>query len=111
MLVIKVDVVDAKAAQAAFTRAPNIISLTVDAACVGVGGIADDPKFRGQHDFVALAFDGAAYQFFILVWAVDVRRVEEVDAMFERPVNGGDGLVVIAPAVKLRHPHAAEAEG
>ncbi len=111
MLVIEIDGLDAQAPQAGFAGLAHIVGLAVHAADARIVGIAHDAELCGQHDLVALAFDGAADEFFILVRAVDVGRVEKRDAKFERPVNGGDGFVVIASAVKLGHAHAAEAEG
>src|SRR5207247_11008743 len=43
--------------------------------------------------------------------AVDVGRIEEVDAELERAMDGGDGLGVIAAAVEVGHAHAAEPHG
>src|SRR6202167_2075007 len=66
-------------------------------------------KFCGEHNLVALAFDRAADKFFVFVRSINVRSIEKVDAEFESAANGGDGFVVIASAVKLRHAHAAQA--
>ena len=111
MLVVKVDGIDAQAAQAGIAGAADVVRFAADAAHRGVCGIADDPELGGQHDLIAFAFDRPAHQLFIDVWPVDVGGVEEVDAKFERAMNGGDGFIVIAWAVKLRHAHAAEAFG
>src|SRR6267378_5397744 len=111
MLVIKVDVFDAQPLQTSLAGSLHIVGLAVDAAGIGIAGIADNSKLCGQHDLVALALDRASNEFFILVGPVDVSGVEEVNAEFERSVNGRDRFGVIAAGVKLRHAHAAEAEG
>ena len=60
MLVVEVDGFDAEAAQAGFARLAYVVGLAADAARVGIFGIADDAELRGEDDFVAAAFDGAA---------------------------------------------------
>src|SRR5882762_5051846 len=42
---------------------------------------------------------------------IRVRRVQKRHAKVDRAVNSCSGLLVIAPAVKVRHAHTAEAEG
>ena len=111
VLVVKVDNIDAQAAQAGLTGATYVVRLAADGAHCGVCGIANDSELRGQHDLIAFALDRPAHQLFIYIWPVDVGGVEEVDAKFECAVNGGDGFIVITWTVKLRHAHAAEAEG
>jgi len=61
VLVVEIDDFNAQPLQAAFTSAPDVIRLTVHPADGGVGGIADDAEFRGQHNLITLAFDGAAH--------------------------------------------------
>src|SRR5208283_799405 len=110
MLIVEVDVVDAEAKQASFARTTNIVRLAIHAASVRICGIADDAELCGEHDLVALAFEGAANQFFILIRTVHVRRIEKVDTEIKGAVNSGDRFVIVAWAIKLRHAHAAEAE-
>ncbi len=111
MLVVKVDGINAQAAQAGLTGAADVVRFAADASRRGVCGVADDAELGGQHDLIAFAFDRPAHQLFIYVWPIYVGGVEKVDAKFERAMNGGDGFIVIAWAVKLRHAHAAEAFG
>src|SRR5204863_2295809 len=40
--------------------------------------------------------------------AIDIGRVEKRDAELDRPMDGGDGLGVIAVAVEIGHAHAAK---
>src|SRR5262245_61410710 len=42
--------------------------------------------------------------------AIAVRGIEEIDAMFERAVDGADALVVVLRPVAAGHAHAAEPE-
>ncbi len=94
-----------------FAGPANVVGLAVHAADAGIGGVADDAEFRGEHDLVTLAFDGAAYEFFIFVRAVDIGGVEEVDAEFERAVNRGEGFLLVESGVELGHAHASQALG
>src|SRR6266403_5008932 len=111
MLVIEVNVFDAQPLQTSFAGLLHVVGLAVDAAGIGIAGIADNPELCGQHDLVALALDRASDEFFVNVRPVNVSGVEEVNAEFERSVNGRDRFGVIASGVKLRHAHAAEAKG
>src|SRR5258708_6129551 len=110
VLVVEVDVLDAQPFQTSLAGSLHIVWLAVDAAGIGIAGIADNSELCGQHDLIALALDRASDEFFILVWPVNVGGVEEVNAEFERSVNGRDRFGVIASGVKLRHAHTAEAE-
>jgi hypothetical protein len=49
-------------------------------------------------------------QGFILAAAIQIGAVEEVESQIQRPVNGGNGFLILMHAVKFRHPHAVEAE-
>jgi hypothetical protein len=73
--------------------------------------VANDSEFGREHNLIALAFDRPADQLFIDIGTVHVGGIEEVDAEFERAMNGGDRFVVITWTVKLRHAHATEAFG
>ncbi|MCY1246514.1 hypothetical protein D9M72_597540 [compost metagenome] len=61
---------------------------------------------------IALADDGFADQFLIGMRAVHVGGVEQIDAQFQRPVQGCRGLAgVDAGRVEIGHAHAAQADG
>src|ERR1700676_3610627 len=111
VLVIEVDVHDAQPLQTVFAGLPHIVGLAADAADVGITGIADNSELCGQHELVALALDRASDELFVLVGPVNISGVEKGDAEFERAMNGRDRFGVVASGVKLRHAHAAEAEG
>src|SRR5205814_3729060 len=55
--------------------------------------------------------DRAAQDVLVGDGAVQVRGVQEGDPQVERPLNRGDRLGVVATAVKLRQPHASQAQG
>src|ERR1700678_814589 len=101
MLVVQVDRLHSQPPQAGFAGAADVIKLNTDAANIGIGRVADDAEFCGENNLVALAFDRFANEFFVFVRAVGVSRVEKVNAEFESSMNGGDGLVIVAPAVEL----------
>ena len=52
-----------------------------------------------------------ADQHLIVAHAVEIAGVEQGDAGIERGVDGGDALAAVGGAVKIRHAHAAEADG
>src|ERR1700686_1207865 len=101
MLVIEVNVLDAKPLQTSFAGLLHVVGLAADAAVTWVAGIADNPELCGQHDLVALALDRASDELFVLVRPVDVGGVEKIDAEFEGAMNGRDRFGVIAAGVKL----------
>src|SRR5258708_500837 len=111
MLIVQVNGLHTPPLQTSLTRAPDVIRLAVHTTNRGVRGIADDSKFRRQHNFVTLPLDGAPDQFFICVGPVYIGGIKKIQAEFGRAVNRGNRFVVVASAVKLRHAHAAKAEG
>src|ERR1700675_1237252 len=111
VLVVEVKVVDAETLQTCFAGLLHVVRLAVDAAGIGIAGIADNSELCGQHDLVPLALDRASDELFVLVRPVNISGVEKGDAEFERAMNGRDRFGVVASGVKLRHAHAAEAEG
>jgi hypothetical protein len=111
VLVVEVDVVGAEALQRVLARLLDVLGAPVGGAAARVGGIADDPELRGQHDLVAAIGDRAPDEALVCVRAVDVGGVEEVDAQLDGAMDHGDRLVVVARAVELGHAHAAQAEG
>src|ERR1700682_443139 len=111
MLVIEVNVLDAQPLQTSIAGLLHVVGLTADAAGIRIAGITDNPELCSQHDLVALALDRSPDELFVFVWSVDVGRIEKINAEFERAMNSRDRFGVIATGVKLRHAHAAEAEG
>src|SRR6185437_6566158 len=110
MLVVQVNGFNSQPLQAAFARLADILRLTVDSASLWIIWIAHNGKLRRQKNFIALAFDGLTHQFFVFVWPVNVGGVEKINAKFQRAVDGGYGLIVVAARIKFGHTHAAETQ-
>ena len=110
VLVIKVDLVDAEPLQALVTAFADIFRPAIYANKLSLGP-PDIAKLGGQNHLIATALDGAAHEVFVDSATVHVGGVEEVDAQIERPMDGGDGFVVVTGAIEFRHSHAAQAEG
>ena len=113
MLVVEVDVIRAEALQRSVDRASDMRSRAVQRSdrreITRLGGRLEATReFGGDDVLVAVAFDCTADERLVGHRSVELRRIEEVDAEFQRTVNGRDGLVVVARAVEGRHPHAAE---
>src|SRR5215469_2738890 len=108
VLVIQVNRLHAKPAQTGVAALAHIFRLATHAARVWIIRIPHDPEFRRQHNFFALPANRFPNQFLILERPVNVRRVEKIDSQLERPVNRRDRFLVVARAIKLRHPHTAE---
>src|SRR5882672_7533103 len=111
MQVVEIDEIDPKSTQAAFAGLPNVVRLAVHTAEAGIRGIAHDAELCRQSDLVPAAANGLTNQNLIRVGTVCIRRVQKSHAEIDRALNGRGRLLVIAPAVKVRHAHAAEAEG
>jgi hypothetical protein len=62
-------------------------------------------------NFVAVRLQRFADEYLIGAGAVYVGCVEQRYSEFDRPVNRRDRLFLISLTVRLRHSHAAEAEG
>jgi hypothetical protein len=60
---------------------------------------------------IAPALEGPAHEPFVAADAVHVGGVPEGDAAVDRVVEQVDGLRILARAVELGHPHAAESDG
>ena len=61
-----------------------------------------------NHDALAPAFERSVDQLVIVPLSIARRGVEKVDAEIERPVQGGDRLVVIRRPVGAGHAHATQ---
>ena len=76
----------------------------------GLLGSRTIPNFVARTTSLAPPTDSLADEFFIRERAVHVRRIQKIDAEFQRAVNRGQRLSVVACAIKFRHPHAAQTE-
>ena len=110
VLIVQVDVIDAEASQRGIARGLYVFGPAVlaDELAVGSPHVAE---FRGQDDSLAPPLDRLPDQDLVGEGAVDIGRVEEIDAQIQGPVNRRDGLRVIPAPVEVRHPHAPEAQG
>ncbi len=89
MLLVEVDRVDAEAPQAALAGRANVLGAAVEATCA-VDAVAHDPELGGEHHLVAPVADRAPDELLVVAVAVDVGRVQQVDAEVERAVDRGD---------------------
>jgi hypothetical protein len=112
MLVVEVDVVGAEALERSFDRAADVLRRPVLTAhgrhVARVGGVHAQVELRRDDVLVAAALDRATDQQLVRQGAVDLRRVEEVDAEPESAMDRLDGLVLVSRAVESGHPHATE---
>src|SRR5205085_3030660 len=109
--VVQVYVINAQPLQAVRQKIPDGDRAGVEADEAAVV-IAQRAKLDGDEDAVTRkVFDGFADQLFIVSDAVKVAGVEKVDAQLQRVTDCLDalGVVRLAPAVKIRHAHAAQA--
>ena len=111
MLIIQVDGLDAEPAQAAFARRADIGGFAAHPTHGRVGGVAHDAELGRQEGLVSPSLDGSAHQFLIEVWPVHVRRIQQGDPEFQGAVNGVDGFLIVAWAIKLGHAHATQTDG
>ena len=109
VLVVEINIIHTQPPQAGVAARADIFGPAIHAEKIPPL-VAHVAKFRGQDHLVTAVFDGAPDQPLVFAAAVHVRRVEQGHADVQRAVNGGDGFLVIARAVKFRHPHASETE-
>jgi hypothetical protein len=110
VLVVEVDVIDAEALQRGIAGLAHILRVAAHAEELAVLA-AHVGELRRQHDVVATVGDRLADELLVRERPVHVGGVDEVDAELERAVDRRDRLALVAGAVELRHPHAAEPLG
>ena len=108
VLVVEVDFISPEPTQRTFARLPDIVRPTADTATGGVRRVADDTEFGCYYNLVPPAGQSPADQFFVDKRPVDVGGIKKVHAQFERTMDSGHRLGVVAPAVELRHSHTAQ---
>src|SRR5437773_6038733 len=109
VLIIKIDVIHAEPLQTFVNRFTNVVGLAAHTARFRIVRVANDTKFRGYDNFVALAAQCASHQFFVFERSIDVSSIEKVQSKFDTAMNCGDGFSIVAEwPVELRHTHAAE---
>ena len=107
MLVVEVYVVDPEARERRVAGLSHVVGLTAHATEAPVFA-AHVAELGGEHDLVPAAGYGFADELLVGERAVHVRRVEEGYAQLYGAVDGGYGLLLVARAVELAHPHAPE---
>jgi hypothetical protein len=90
MLIIKIDHIDTKPAQASFARLLYIVRFAADSAKLRFRRIAQNSKLCRDHDMLAMAAQRPPHELFIGVRAVDVGRVEKINPEVERAMNRGE---------------------
>ena len=68
--------------------------------------VRDHAELGGEDHLVASALEGAAHQLLVRVGPVDLSRVDEGDAEFQRPMDGADGIVLVRAPVDVGRGHA-----
>jgi len=111
VLVVQVDVVGAEPTQRTLDRGADVRGAAVEDTGAA-SGVGDHAKLGRHHDLVATASDGPAEEFLVGVRPVDLGGVEEGDAQLQCPVDGADGLGVVAAGAGVGggHPHGAKAD-
>src|ERR1700722_15302465 len=110
MLVVKINMVDAETFETGIAGCTHIRRCSTDAEGRAVGS-AHDAELGGQHDLVAPRFQHLSEQAFVGTDPVHVGGVEEVDADIERSIEHVEVRGFVRWAIKVRHAHAAEADG
>lgn len=107
---IEVDGVDAQAYEGVIDEVFDGDGSEIEAEPLAV--VEDRAEFDADECVVSSAFDGFAYQEFIVAVAIEIAGVEEVDAVVQGLADGGDAFVLVVggTAPDGRHAHAAEAE-
>ena len=110
VLIVQIDRVDLQPLERGVARPSHVIRRAVDAVIRTVLG-PDVSELRRDDDRVAAALDRAPDEPLVREGAVDVRGVEEIDPELQRPMDRGDGFVLVAIGVEVGHSHAAKSEG
>jgi len=108
--IVEIDRVHAEALKRVLAGALDVARPAVDALIAAVLP-AHDAKLRGDGHCVLMRPQDAPHQLLVGEGAVHVGGVEEGDAAVNGTLERLDGPVLVGRAVKLRHPHTAEAEG
>jgi uncharacterized protein len=110
MLVVQVEVVDPEPLQRRITGPPHILRFPVDAHPAAIGPV-QVAELGGQDHLVPVSGDRPPDQLLVGEGSVHVGGVQQGDAEAERPLDGGDRLLLVGRPVRLAHHHAAQADG
>src|SRR5208283_2030694 len=108
MLVVEIDVIDTEALERCIAGGAHVFGSAVDRA-LAIGQDLVGKLGRDNHA-VAVFLERFADQLLVVAHAVNVGGVEEIDPKLDGALKRRDGFDVVARAVKLRHPHASEAQ-
>jgi hypothetical protein len=100
MLIVKIDHIGAKALQAGVAGLLHVFRRAFYAQKFAVGS-AHVAELGGQLDFAAAVFDRASDQLFIFARAIHVSRIKESAAKFNAAMDGCNGFLLVARAIKL----------
>jgi len=73
--------------------------------------IAQRAELHRKQRLFPAPFERAPDERFVMPHPIEVAGIEQVDAAFERGMNGRDALVLIGLSVNPGHPHASESYG
>ena len=110
VLVVKIDGVNLQSLERGVARPSHVLRRSVDAVIRTILG-PDVSELRRDDDGVAAAGDRTSNEPLVREGPVDVRGVEEIDPEIQRPMDRGDGFVLVTIGVEVGHPHAAKSEG
>ena len=108
--IVEINSLDTEPFERGFAGAAHIICAVVDGACV-FAGFANDAELGGNlHIRVAVGKE-TADQLLIVVRAIGVGGIEEVDAQIDGTTQDRQRFRVVAWTVELTHSHAAQTDG
>jgi hypothetical protein len=110
VLVVQVDMVDPEPRQRPITGPPDVVRFPVDAHPAAIGPVLV-AELGGQHHLVAVSGDRPPDQPLVGERSVHVGGVQQGDAQLQRPVDGGDRLLLVGRPIRLAHHQAAQADG
>jgi hypothetical protein len=59
---------------------------------------------------VAPVFDGDVHRSLMDERTIHIRGMDEIHALVDGALDGGNGFLVVALAIELRHPHTSKSE-
>src|SRR5262245_15183383 len=99
MLVVEVDHVGPEAPQAGVAGLMDVFGAAVHAIAETR---ADGSELGRQYESVPLRAEDFAQELLVVARAIDIRRIEEIDAMFQRAPQHGARFVDLRRAVEPR---------
>jgi len=109
VLVEQVDPVGAEPAQGGVGDLLDVLRAAGQTVLAAVG-VDVEAELRSDDDLVADPGEGLAEEFLVDEGTVELGRVEEGDAAFDRGADDADHLVTISGLGAVAHSHAAQAD-